>query len=92
MLAIAQADPDYYMSVLANKDISEVIVSIIKDEGLTDETKQKIMALNELDNVFREISAFMQEVEDMLSIGSFMTGELEKKRAFMELYGGQENG
>lgn len=91
MLAIAQDDPDYFMSILANRDISEIIIQIIKEKGLSKESKKLILAVNKFDSVFREISQFMQHTEDMLSIGSFMTGELDKKKAMWILSGGDSN-
>ena len=86
MLAVAQKDPDYHLALKCNSEVSDIVKALRDSKGvLTDKIKSMVINTNNKDNLFREISAFLQESEDMLSIGSFMTGEMAKKTALMKL-------
>lgn len=93
MLAIAQHNPNYYLSLMANSEIKDIIKAIMdKDFDLPDNIKKDIINLNEKDCIFREVAKFLREAEDMLSTGSFLTGEMDEKTALMRLrYGGDDD-
>lgn len=81
--AIAQQNPEYFLAVISNAEIETIIKDILDSGELTKETMELIMTSNKLDDIFRQISIFMKESPDMLSIGSFLTGETEEKKAFL---------
>ncbi len=93
MLAIAQENPNYFLSLIANSEIKTIIKAIMDDSEIVfnDDIKKDIIRLNEVDSTFRETVKFLHGAEDMLSTGSFLTGEMEEKSAFMRLkYGGDD--
>lgn len=71
--AITQNSPHEFLSRIYNKRI-EAIIDKMDLETLFDDMENE----NYLDNLFRQVSAFMRGNSDMVSIGSALTGELEK--------------
>lgn len=90
MLAIAQQNPDYHLAIQANDEISAALAKLDKDN--IDAAIEAIHKTDKLDNMFREMAAFLHESDDMLSTGSFMTGELAKRKGMMEIMEVDENG
>lgn len=92
MLALIQDDPDYFLSVIANIEVDELIAKLISlGEDCTDEEFKTIKAfirrINKLDAVFMEATKFLHDSGDMLATGSFITGEFEQKRAILKTMG-----
>lgn len=86
VLAIAQQNPNYYLALLSNKEIQSIITEIYESgKGLTEEHKKLIRAWNKNQAVFIEVAKFLHATEDMLSTGSFLTGELEGEQAILRL-------
>lgn len=78
VIAILQNDPNYYLSLLNNIEMTDLYTKFKSNP------KKLIDELNKIsnnDNMFREISAFMHDTNDMLSIGSFVMGEKKGKEA-----------
>lgn len=71
-LAITQNSPHEFLSRIYNNRIEKII-----DKMDLDSLFDNIEKENRLDNLFRQVSAFMRGNSDMLSIGSALTGELE---------------
>jgi len=71
--AITQNSPHEFLSRIYNNRM-EQIINEMKLETLFDDMEKE----NYLDNLFRQVSAFMRGNSDMVSIGSALTGELEK--------------
>lgn len=84
VLAIAQDDPKYFLSLIANDEIDDII-KIVWDEGLTPEAETLILESNKLQAIFEEVASFLHGAEDMLSTGSFLTGELKSEQALLRL-------
>ena len=85
LISIAEKNSNYTYSRMANDEILDLVRRMKAGESF-DKIKPDIDELNELDNIFREIAEFLHEKpHDMLSIGSFITGELESKKAFLDL-------
>ena len=82
MLSLTQQNPDYKLSVLTNIEIDELIKELFPDDkdipNLNKNIKDKILKLNNVDNTFREIARFLRYKQDMLSIGSTITGQIER--------------
>ena len=74
-LAIGQNSAHEYLSRIYNKNMQKHI-KLLPDKA--DEYLIAIEHENELDNLFRQIALFMRGNSDMVSIGSFVTGQLEK--------------
>lgn len=91
MMALLQQSPEYHLAVLANIDVDVIIRKLIAIEGdnpeLTEEIEELIYQLNYRDNIFAEATAFLHIMGDMLSTGSFITGEFEQKQAILKLMG-----
>lgn len=86
--AIGQQNSHHYLSVIANQDAQEIVKAIIEsDMELTDDVIKLIMDLNETHDIFVQFSKYMRIQGDMLSIGSFLTGEKESDKAFLKLFG-----
>lgn len=82
MLCLTQQNPDLKLSVLTNIELDDLIKEIFVDNKdiaiLNKEIKKKILHINNVDNTFRETSKFLRHKEDMLSIGSAITGQIER--------------
>lgn len=91
MLALIQEDPDYYLSVITNMEMDEVIKALLSLEGTDEEIPDSLEALiykmNKLDTIFIEATKFLHESGDMLATGSFITGEFEQKKAILKTMG-----
>jgi hypothetical protein len=87
MLAIGQKDSNYSLSIQANEKIL-AMVREMKQGKTFDDIKSDIDKLNYLDDLFRQVVEFLHEKpHDLISIGSFITGELESKSALLDLSG-----
>lgn len=79
LLGVLQHNPDYFLSLLANQDISGLLDLFREaDYKITPELKKLIYQINSNDAIFREIARFMQDSGDMLSSGSMVLGEVDK--------------
>lgn len=89
LFAIAQKNADKFLSVLYLQDIEkcDLLNKVIKSskEGLTDETKKTILDLNKKHTIFKETHAFFQDNKDNLSVGSLVTGEVDKSGRLMNI-------
>lgn len=89
LFAIAQKNADKFLSILYLKDIDDInLIDKVIDEsenGLTIETKKLIMELNKKDTIFREIHKFFQINQDNLSVGSLLTGNIDKSGRFASI-------
>jgi hypothetical protein len=84
VLAIAQQDPKYFLSLIANGEIETFIDSVI-ESGLTEEIERFITDCNKKQAIFIEVAEFLHSSEDMLSTGSFLTGQIESEKAILRL-------
>ena len=90
MLAIGQKCPNYSLSIQANEKILSVVKEM-KNGKTFDEIKSEIDKLNYLDDLFRQVVNFLHEKpHDLISIGSFITGELESKTGLLDLSGDEK--
>ena len=71
--AISQNSPHEFLSRIYNNNMEKII-----DEMNLKTIFDDIEHENYLDNLFRQVSAFMRGNSDMVSIGSALTGQLEK--------------
>lgn len=85
LLAIAQDKPHYYLSVIANDEIDKMIRVLAETGEFNDEIKKTVRQINERDNIFRQITKFLHNSDDMLSTGSFIVGDLPEKTAMLRL-------
>ena len=87
ILSISQQDSNYSLSIQANEKILEIVQQIKNGLEFKD-IKSEIDDLNYKDDMFRQVVEFLHEKpHDLLSIGSFITGELESKTALLDLSG-----
>ena len=84
VLAIAQQDPRYYLSIIANKEIDTMIREVY-EKGLSPKIEEEIAESNRLEALFEEVADFLHNSEDMLSTGSFLTGELKGDQALLRI-------
>ena len=84
MLCLAQQNPNHSLSVITNIEIEKLIKEIFESPNeigfFTTEIKNKIVELNKKDVTFREISKFFKQSQDMLSIGSTITGNIQSQK------------
>lgn len=90
-LGIAQNNAEYYLTKISLDNIFEVL-QILKDkEALTDNEINKIYEIINDDNkkhkLFSELNKFLTKSNDMLSIGSFLTGELDNSSKMAKILG-----
>lgn len=82
MLCLTQQNPDLKLSVLTNIELDELIKEIFSNDkdipNFNLEIKKKILKINNVDNTFRETSRFLRYKQDMLSIGSAITGQIDR--------------
>ena len=93
MLAIAQQNPEKHLSIQANIEILELIKELSKEVDkleLPNDIKKEILRINKADNTFREVAKLLRYKSDMLSIGSAITGQIEKRQAFLRTNYGEE--
>lgn len=76
--AITQNSPAYHLSRIYNDNLEKIIDKIGLDNCNMDEIFKEMENENYLDNLFRQISYYLTNNADMVSIGSTLTGELEK--------------
>lgn len=91
ILCVAESNPHYTLSALANDEILNAI-ALLNNGDIDAETMIELLNETNLrDELFRQISKFLQtEPRDLLSVGSFVAGETKSKTAFLDL-GGVEN-
>jgi len=75
-LAISQNSADRYLSRIYNKNIEKIIMNMTDNN--IDETIDLIEIENNLDNLFRQVALYMRGTGDLVSVGSALTGELER--------------
>lgn len=82
LFAVTQNNPDYFLNLILSDELDiifdKLIDEIENDNKISDETLEKIFKSNNLHNLFKEINEFLTQSDDMLSIGSFLTGEFDK--------------
>ena len=87
ILAIAHDEPEILLSNLANNEMMDIIKGMQNGVSFV-ETMKRIKKINYVDNKFRQVSEFLhQPPHDLLSVGSFVTGELESKTGMLDLGG-----
>lgn len=94
MLAIIQDKPNIHLSRLANDEILTASDKLFEGDDITVEQlaqyRKTINKTNDLDNTFRQTAHLLKDSQDMLSIGSAMTGEIENKKGYLKIhYGGE---
>ena len=92
MMALIQDDPDFFLSVITNRETDILLDKLDKleesdNEGLPEDIKEYIREINKLDAIFSEATKFLHESNDMLATGSFITGEFEQKQAILKTMG-----
>lgn len=96
LFAIAQKNADKYLSVLYLKDIEkcDLLKKVIdsSEKGLTDESKKMILELNKKHTIFKETHAFFKDNRDNLSVGSLITGEVDKSGRFANIMNTKQEG
>lgn len=95
MLAIIQDKPNIHLSRLANDEILKASDKLFEGDDIDPdklaEYRKTITQTNDLDNVFRQTAQLLKDSNDMLSIGSAMTGEIENKKGYLKIhYGGDQ--
>lgn len=89
MLCLTQQNPDLKLSVLTNIEIGELIKELFSDDrnipNFNLDIKKKILNLNNVDNTFRETAKFLRYKQDMLSIGSAITGQIDRTNLPMRI-------
>jgi len=94
MIAIAQNNPNYFMSQIAQKEAFNII-DLLKENNY--QFNNKILKLisesNLKDNAFRETAKYLNQSDDKLSAGSFITGNIVKEGKLAEMIiGNKKNG
>jgi len=84
LIAIAQNDSDYHLTIIYNSEI-ENLIDDIHENGLTDELKKSILESNKKHNIFKEVHDYFKQSSDNLSVGSLLTGELDKSERFARI-------
>jgi len=97
MLAIAQQNPEKHLAIRSNLELFDLLDMLEKEVSKLDGSLEipenifkKILEINKSDNVFREVAKFLRYKSDMLSIGSTITGQIEKKSAFLKTNYGKD--
>lgn len=84
MLCLTQQNPDYRLSILTNIELDSLIKDLFPDNkdipNLNKNIQEKILKLNNVDNTFRETARFLRYKQDMLSIGSAITGQIDRSK------------
>ena len=88
--AIAQVNPDRFLAIISNCEI-DLILDLILNKELPKDFEKMIMELESKDTMFKEIAKFLSRQTDMLSVGSFLTGEKESNKAFMQVFNDGES-
>jgi hypothetical protein len=95
MLCLAEQNPNHSLSVITNIEIEKLIKEIFESPNeigfFTNEIKNKIVELNKKDVTFREIAKFFKQTNDMLSIGSTITGNIQSQKLPMRYEYPEEN-
>lgn len=77
--SIIQQNAHRFLSLQANIEMDDII-NEIKDNGYSDKVEKMIYELNKKDILFREINKFMIHQNDLLTLGTLITGEKDKKK------------
>lgn len=81
LYAIAQNNPEYYLNLILTEELDIIfdkLLSALDNDEDIDEFLNEIFDSNKKHNLFKEINSFLTQSDDMLSIGSFLTGEFDK--------------
>lgn len=83
LFSIAQKNPEYYLYMVYSDELDNMFDDIIENgiEGY----EEKIIELNEKHNLFIEISEFLTESNEIVSIGSTLTGQIDKSDRFAKI-------
>ena len=76
-LAITQNSPNEFLSRIYNNRMEKIINKLCGDENKIDKLFDEMENENYLDNLFRQVSAYMRNTSE-IAVGSALTGELEK--------------
>lgn len=93
MMAVIQSDPDYFLAILGNMESIKAIDAIIEwansdnTDDLPDTIKKEIFKTTKHDSLFKEIAQYLNDSNDILATGSFVTGEFEQKQAILKTMG-----
>lgn len=86
LFAVAQNNADRFLSVLYNLDLQkDNIIDEVNKNKLSDKAKKLILELNKKDTLFREIHEFFKINQDNLSVGSLITGNVDKSSRFASI-------
>lgn len=90
ILAIAQDNPNKYLFNIYENEITILLEKLenIDDDNVKEFKKQILKDLlrhNETDNIFYELNKFLTKSDDMLSIGSFLTGHDNRKHKLAKI-------
>ena len=91
MIAIAQNNPNYFLSQFAQKEAFEIIEALENNKWeFDDNILELISESNKKDNAFRETAKYLNQSDDKLSAGSFITGNIVKTGKLGEMIIGEE--
>lgn len=99
LLAICQNNPDYFLSLIYCDELEKIFNKLLseideleKDEMVSDEILNAIFENNKLHDLFNEINDFLTQSNDMISIGSFLTGEFDKSGKLADILRKEKDG
>lgn len=79
ILAIALENPKYFLYTQYNKEVDTITKAMFKDLKNVETYLTKIEDLNQIHDLFMEVSKYLKETKDMLSTGSFLTTKTKKQ-------------
>ena len=94
MLCLAHQNPNISLSVITNIEVDKIIEDLFFEKDFPNfntEIQEKILKLNNADNTFRQVAKFMKYKQDMLSIGSAITGQIQNQKLPMRFNYGQDD-
>lgn len=94
LLCLAHQNPNHNLSIITNIEVDKIIKELFENKEFPDfnnDIQKQILDLNNADNTFREVAKFMRYKQDMLSIGSTITGQIQNQRLPMRFDYGQDD-
>lgn len=84
LYSVVMDDSEFFLSSMYIEETKTVLDEVNKN-GLSDKAKELIGILNDKEIIFKETNKFFKANQDNLSVGSLVTGNIDKSGRFADI-------